>query len=179
MTPRGHIDAAGTQRRLRALAAIGWTRAQLAGRLGETPAGIGALLRVKTLPPAVAARISAVFDELWDTWPQGPAAGRERANARRKNWPVPMAWDYEPGDPHWIDDPHAGPAEGWQRPAGAQWRTGDLAAEATELITEHGCTRQQAALRLGVTTDAIGKALRRTGSVLATTRTKEDNHHAA
>jgi hypothetical protein len=175
---QGRVDATGTRRRLRALAAIGYTRPQLATRLHETPSRISYLLTapaVATVPAALDARARLVYDELWHPWPEGPAAARARAAARRRGWAVPMAWDDHPGHGHGIDDPAAVPAPGWQRPRRHRWNAADLADEATDLITRHGCTRRQAADRLGVTTEAIKKALSRTPP----SSTEEDTHHAA
>ena len=150
--------AAGTRRRLQALVAIGWTRAQLARRLGLTPPRLGRLLHHDGLvEAATAAAALALYDELWNHWPAGAAADRSRGYARARDWAVPMAWDDDQ-----IDDPDAGPAPGWRRSDRTTRRAADLAADAAELITRQGYTRANAAARLGVTTSALDAALRRT-----------------
>lgn len=109
-------DAAGTVRRLRGLVAAGWTRAELARRLGWQHANLWALIdgRQPEVTARTAAAVRALTQELWNTAPaetspaQRGAANRVRREAAAKGWAPLLAWDDEPG-PHFIDDPSATP----------------------------------------------------------------------
>lgn len=88
----------GVQRRVQALAAIGWSAAEVARRVGVDPDGVKQLRRreVKQVKVDFAERIIATFDELCMTAmpPTGDAvATRQRNEARAKGWPPPLAWD--------------------------------------------------------------------------------------
>jgi hypothetical protein len=149
-------DATGTRRRLQALVAIGWHRAELARRLHLGPSQFKALLRRRRVAAGTAAAVEALYDRIWDQWPGGACAERARRYAAALGWPVPMAWDEED-----LDDPAAGPAAGWRRPARATWCAGDLAEDAGFIIATQGCGRALAAERLGVTKDALDQAFTR------------------
>lgn len=153
------IDATGTRRRLQALVACGWTKRHLAGRLGMTESNLGTLIRGGNVTAAKARAAAALYDELWDRRPpettrhERTSASKARNHARARGWAPPGAWDDER-----IDDPAAGPAEGWRR----EGRRGGavLAAEARELFG-FGLTRAQAAERLGVALNTLEKTLAR------------------
>lgn len=139
-------DATGTIRRIRALRRIGWTLEHIA-----TDSGVGTFQAVdrianrRVVTTATRDRIAATFDRLCMT--PGPSA-KAKAHAIRQGWPPPLAWDD-------IDDPN-------ERPRGvtdANPRR-DLLAEWDHLRTS-GESIHQAALQLGVTVDAIEKALER------------------
>jgi hypothetical protein len=99
------VPASGTQRRIRALMAIGWTSADIATRAGwGTPQAVTELLAVRrTVFVATAATIAAIYDDLCMT--PGPSE-KNRRDAQRKGWPPPLAWDD-------IDDPDEAP-HGWR-----------------------------------------------------------------
>lgn len=97
------VDATGTARRLRALAAIGWPMLTLSRRLGgATREYAGQIVnnrqRVRT---RTATAVANLYDELSMTL--GPSQ-RTRNAAKAKGWPPPLAWDDET-----IDDPSARP----------------------------------------------------------------------
>jgi hypothetical protein len=172
--------AAGTRRRLRALAACGWPLAEIAARLGTTPdvvrkmrdtpitgrgasaARVSLYARLWEAAPAVA----ALYDQLWDKPPprdtpaQRSAAARTSQAAAARGWPPPLGWDDDPG-PHGIDNPSGHPAPGWRRDDRARRRSADLAAEAAELARQ-GCSRTRAAERLGVPRATLDRAISRT-----------------
>jgi hypothetical protein len=106
---RGHqrpIPAAGTRRRLQALAAIGWTLPPIAAEAGVDEDTLWLIRTGKTqaVRPRVAEAVAAVYDRRWDE--PGPST-RSIAHARRLRWPPPMWWDDDV-----IDNPRpCGPAE--------------------------------------------------------------------
>lgn len=105
------VDGTGTQRRLRALAAIGWRYLDVAERIGATPARIGHLA-VGLYPKVhrdVTAAVARVYDEL--SMRPGPSA-RTRGHALRHGWAPPLCWEDEA-----LDDPKARPRMGHRRTA--------------------------------------------------------------
>jgi transcriptional regulator with XRE-family HTH domain len=154
------VDATGTQRRLKALVAIGWSQARLSARLGMLQSNFGVIMYRRTHVTAATARaVAALYDELWDQAPpqsghrEKIAANRARNYARARKWAPPAAWDDDR-----IGDPSAGPAQEWRRPA--RLGSAGLAAEYRELAAL-GYTRTLAAERLGVSRAALEKALER------------------
>ena len=100
------VDAAGTRRRLQALAAAGWPMTWLDARLGYRPGRCYQTTRRQWVTLRVAAEIAELYDALWD---QPSGAGREDRRARTmaatKGWAPPLAWDDDT-----IDDPDATPS---------------------------------------------------------------------
>lgn len=96
---RATVDGRGTRRRLHALAARGWTRAELARRLGRSPSSLARSMS----SPAVTARtdrdVRALYDRLWDvpvpetTGGEAARAARARAHAAAREWTPPLGWD--------------------------------------------------------------------------------------
>lgn len=161
------VPAAGSRRRLRALAWNGWSPAELARRLGE-PARVVRRLQSGSpcdVPADVAARISWLYDLLWDVTGNSP---RTAAAARRHSFAPALAWDDDqPGSEwdtgHCIDDPDAAPAPGWYRhPVRSALDDAARAAELADLVRQ-GMTLNRAALRLGIS----GAALRRLRDLVA------------
>lgn len=97
------VPAVGTQRRIRALMALGWTSADLARSCGwKTSQAVTELLTArKWVHVGTAETVARVYDELCMT-PGPSVVGRRRAAA--KGWPTPLAWDEGA-----IDDPKARP----------------------------------------------------------------------
>lgn len=97
------IDPTGTQRRLQALAALGWPQETLGARLGMRTADIGRISRGEPtrVRSVVAERVCQLYDELSMT--PGPSTLSVQ-RARAKGWAPPLAWDDEA-----IDDPTATP----------------------------------------------------------------------
>jgi hypothetical protein len=108
---RGHlrIDSTGTGRRLRALAAIGWTSEVIADKLGVTPSPVRDLSRqVRPLVTrTTAAKVAALYDEL--SMIPGPSTSAAK-RARAKGWVPPLGWDDDD-----LDDPNAAPSRMTER----------------------------------------------------------------
>jgi DNA-binding XRE family transcriptional regulator len=109
MSPGTLVDAAGTRRRVQALAFLGWT-VQAQGQM----AGVKRLSVAIThdhVTAAVARKVRDLYDRTWRTPPPEDtpagrkAARRTRNRARRLGWASPLAWD--DGS---IDDPAAKPS---------------------------------------------------------------------
>lgn len=106
------VSALGSQRRIRALQALGWSKQQIAWRMGYYDNGaISYLMRAETMLPKTAAKVAAVYDQLSMVRPEGAGANRARTWAARLGYAPPLAWDE--GD---IDDPAASP-RGWRAAA--------------------------------------------------------------
>ncbi|QRY43139.1 helix-turn-helix transcriptional regulator [Mycolicibacterium boenickei] len=107
--PRGLVDGGGwvpvvgSQRRIRALMAIGWTQGRIAEETGlGTGRAVSSVLNARTYVSArVAKSISDAFDRLHMT--AGPSDLLVR-RARIWGWPLPLQWDEDA-----IDDPDAQP----------------------------------------------------------------------
>lgn len=97
------VPAIGTVRRMQALVRFGYTRSDLADRLGITPSNATHLFRKNTahVTAETALKVEALFAELQLV--QGPSA-RAAAEGRRRRWPLPFDWDEET-----IDNPDATP----------------------------------------------------------------------
>jgi transcriptional regulator with XRE-family HTH domain len=167
MSRPGTGSQAGAQRRIRALAARGWSPAAI-----ERAAGIPAEVTVRALEnrrvlsPDAAARIAGAYERLWDKpAPQATEADRQASAAARqcahsRGWAPPMAWDDDQ-----LDDPDGRPAGGWKPFSGHLRKSADLAEDA-QFVREHGgyrlATNTEVAMRLGVTKPQLEKALHRT-----------------
>ena len=150
------VPAAGTARRLQALAHNAWSAGALAQRLAIPEHTIRRVQdgRAARVPQALADAVSTVYDQLWDK--HGPSARSARA-ARCNGWVPPLAWDDDNDDGHGIDDPRSEPAD-WKprRRLTAAQRGEEIAA-----LMATGCTPVEAAWRLGITRDALTQRLAR------------------
>jgi hypothetical protein len=163
---RAAPTAAGTTRRLRALAARSWTPQAIEQAAGIPARDVQRLLSgYRQVPPDLAAAVAGAYDRLWDRRPpQAGSAGREdaaamAAGARRSGWAPPMAWDDDQ-----IDLPDGQPARGWKPGAGSKRKAADLAEDATWVRQQGGyrhATEAEVAMRLGVTKAQLEKALSR------------------
>lgn len=96
------VDTTGTTRRLRALAATGWTTRQLADLLGSHQAQVRKWLAGDSrVHVDTAARVNSLYARLSET--PGPSK-RTTSWARRQGWIPPIGWDAET-----IDDPTVQP----------------------------------------------------------------------
>ncbi len=99
LTPRAHVDGAGTRRRLQALVAVGWTRSKLAEHIGIHHTNLCGIVTADSVRADTARKVAAAYDALWDRQPPmgTPADRRAAAAARReaaeKGWLPPAAWD--------------------------------------------------------------------------------------
>lgn len=97
------ISVIGSQRRIQALARMGWSAEMLAARVGCDRRRLAALTSGQQTKVTVrwARRIDELFNELQDV----PGPGRKAARfAELKGWAPPIAWDDDT-----IDDPNAKP----------------------------------------------------------------------
>lgn len=117
----GWVSAAGTRRRTRALAAIGYSTVAVAARAGVTRQHLREVAagRRERVTAGFARAITAVYEE-WammpatDTW----TARRTARWARTQDWPPPAAWDEAR-----LDDP----SERVEQSARAAMRTDEVA----------------------------------------------------
>ena len=104
-------SAAGTRRRLQALAVMGHSTAELAARM-DVPSGVVRRLqrgnRAK-VPAAIANATALLYDQLWDV--RGTSHHTVRAMAERHGWVPPLGWDDDNEAGHGIDAPAAVPAD--------------------------------------------------------------------
>lgn len=147
----GRVGAVGTTRRMQALAAMGWTLADLTGRTGLPYSTLESLRvpHVRQTSPAAAAAVARAYDDLCMT--PGPST-RARSMAVRKEWAPPLAWED-------IDDPAELPVVG-KRPVGGQGLSID---DLEHLLFWQAWTWPGITSRLGVTKSAIEHLCRRHG----------------
>lgn len=106
------VDATGTVRRIRALQRLGWSLRTISLAAGRAETWAGSLARVRSVSPATAATVRALYDDMsmrlppTRTWQERSAVTKARNHAERAGWPPPLAWDEDA-----IDDPGASPAE--------------------------------------------------------------------
>lgn len=164
LEPGARIGGAGTRRRLQALVAIGWTRRELAAQLGRTESNFGRTLRSDRVTVATARQATDLYERLWDQPPLGAIADRTRAEAARKGWPLPMAWDDDA-----IDDPAAEPARTETRGRG---RPAVIDLGEVAWLRAVGIGDEFIAARLGVRAESIRRAEQRA-------RTRTDHEETA
>lgn len=88
----------GVQRRLRALAAMGYAMSRLAPMIGAHPDPLVRMMRRKDEPEYVRAYIVDGVLRVYEQFsmkipPAGPVATRQRTMAARRGWVPPLAWD--------------------------------------------------------------------------------------
>lgn len=152
IVPGCAVNAIGIHRRIEALLADGWTKAELNRRLGNDAPNAKALqvCRSGRVRAATAAKVVALYVELVDVG--GPSAFAAR-RYRGRGYAPPEAWTWDT-----IDDPWAWPAE--VSPAREQGRREALAEDAAWLV-EHGLSVELTAHRLGVTSEYAQQLLER------------------
>lgn len=153
------VPIIGTQRRLRALVAIGYTNRQLAAELGSPYDHFNRLVdgRVTHCTASTARRAAAVFARLEETpAPDGLGARRSLARAAKRGWLPPIVWN-----PDTIDDPAAKPEV---RTESRPFRIPPhFAEEYTDYRDHVGLDDQAIAQRFGVSLDTLMARLRRVG----------------
>lgn len=87
------VPARGAQRRLQALAALGWTFQDMAARLGCHRQSVHAILSEEHILASRHRAVCALYDQLCMTVPEGGYATRARRHAQRRGWLPPLAWD--------------------------------------------------------------------------------------
>lgn len=88
------VDAAGTRRRVQALAALGYTLKEQAEAVGRIPTNY----RMVLAQLYVSAKVARAVRDLYDRWamtppPQTWTAERTRRHALKRGWLPPLAWD--------------------------------------------------------------------------------------
>lgn len=102
--PNPHVPILGIERRVQALARLGWSISALSVRLGRDRTYLQKVLRRPAVETGTALAVIRLYDDLSMTWCTAPTAGRVAARARAAGWPPPLAWDEGA-----IDDPTATP----------------------------------------------------------------------
>ncbi|MFT4225322.1 hypothetical protein [Micropruina sp.] len=155
ITPTSTI---GTRRRLEALCAIGWSLAEISRHAGMSDSWAAMILRSIRTTPDVAAKIRAIYDQLWnqqpptDTWGDRINRGRAKARAARRGYAPPLAWDDDT-----IDEAHA-------QPFGHNPSTQPKRRTATIIeAIDDGAPLADLTRRFGIKPDSIYSVLKRAG----------------
>jgi hypothetical protein len=146
------IDPTGTHRRIRALNWLGWTWQEIAAACGKSSKEwVGELLKSQRVHSDTAATVERAYAAMSMTAPEGPQRARVRRAAEKRGCVPPMGWLD-------LDDPDEQPDTGWRpvrnRPAA------ELLAEWAHL-RGLGVSAHHAARQLGVTVEAVEKAIER------------------
>jgi transcriptional regulator with XRE-family HTH domain len=159
------VDSCGVRRRLDALAAIGWSRSDLAAELGCDRSNVQRMVRSPRSTTETVAVVRALYDRLSMT--PGPSR-KARSHAAGRGWAPPLAWDDRA-----IDDPAARPSRTGGRDAratrtaldeiaiGRAMRGGHVAlrpaerAEAARRLTAAGLPASEIAARLDITKRSV------------------------
>lgn len=140
------VSGLGTARRIKALVAIGYTQADIAERIGWSPANLSKLLDEDGMVSASTARtIDALYHQLCMT--PGPSV-RARQRAKKLGWAPPLAWDD-------IDDPDETPNIGAERRVSF--------AERYLEMRELGLRHHEIAARMGIDLESLNRQLYRYG----------------
>ncbi len=143
----GMVPAVGTLRRLKALAAIGWSLRDQGIMLGHTRSYV---LQLVSRPPVEVLSSTAVkVDDLYRklSMTTGPSSSA-RSRAQSKGWPPPLAWDN-------IDDPNETPDMGVDAQASFEERYTEMRAL--------GFTAEAIAKRMGIKFESLERQLIRHG----------------
>jgi hypothetical protein len=101
------VNAAGTRRRIQALAAFGWSIAEQARRLNRGIRNFNDLLTQQLVTVRTAREVAELYEQMSATPPPaGMVRTRTRRMAANREWAPPLAWDDD------IDDPAATPHTG-------------------------------------------------------------------
>lgn len=158
------VDAAGTRRRLQALAAEGWSARQLAQR--GTYANYTNLTRIlcgrkRRVAASTHKAVADLYDDLdgtlapRDTREHRISATKAAGLAASSKWAPREAWDETT-----INDPAAGPRWDWVRTGNGSRSAADTAEDIRDLLSmgEH---EELIAGRLGITAQRLRDILRR------------------
>lgn len=142
---RRWVNAAGTYRRLRALALRGWSLPSLAARSG-LPVSWLQFVASRNIDQLDHRRAEAVADLFRDLWLIDGPSKITQARARRAGYIPALAWDD-------IDDPVAEP-----QGVGASFGPEKADDEAVARLTRAGLTAQQIADQLGTTKRTVSRS---------------------
>lgn len=148
------VPAIGTQRRIQALAAMGWPQEMAAERAGLGARYMNQVLKQQRVLGRTANAIARLYDEVSGSKAERfgvrtVSAKRARARATANRWAPPAYWAKFPGA---IEDPHF---TSLYKVTQAEL----LAEEADWLVTTVGLTRAEAAIRLGKDKSYIDRVL--------------------
>lgn len=140
-------DFTGTERRLQALVASGYSQAQIAREMSTHESWLSRLVNGygHSVNAETVARVKQVYDRLAMT--PGPS-DRARRQARERGWAPPLAWDDDD-----IDNPAAKPDVGVHRPVSFPERYGEM--------RELGYNDLQIIGKLGIKPDSLYRQLMR------------------
>lgn len=146
------VPALGSQRRIQALAAIGWRFADISEQVGWKRAHepVKSVMTQAMISRHNAKRITAAYMEL--SGKPGPST-RVIVAAKKRGWPEPSAWFGVD-----IDDPDATPDPGWSEPTRPSLRA---LIEDFDWLVSQGETEHAAAARIGVRLDNFRDSRRR------------------
>ncbi|MGH3996321.1 MAG: hypothetical protein ACRDTJ_02520 [Pseudonocardiaceae bacterium] len=145
------IPSLGTQRRIQALRARGWSSGQLAARGGwKSSQAFDFIALSEVCSRATAARVKRLYDALADQEPPpGPRVKWLRDRAAAKGWALPGAWLD-------IDDPDEIPDSG----SDGRMSTAEKYAEVQWLLSL-GVSKHEALKRVGWSRTAMERYLER------------------
>ncbi|ORV07099.1 hypothetical protein AWB94_13940 [Mycolicibacterium canariasense] len=153
-----HMNPIGAIRRIRALAALGYTRSQIAGAVANYQINLHKYLTGSAawVRPETFDRIDAAYQTLGaQPLPQGPHADTARRIAAARGWLPPLAW--QDGE---IDDPDA---QG--DPSVVLKPSRSVPSDFLDIVADHrehvGRTDAEIAKRLGITTETLKLRIRR------------------
>ena len=145
----GRVSPVGTQRRLQALVAKGYTWSHLDRWMGNRMSEKFGSGRLQYVFPSTAAKVTALYDALADVEPpqttptERGAVTKAQNLARRKGWPGPDAWfGADIDDPDERPDPGYSPARDGdevdpvvvERILSGDWRLKATSAERAEVV---------------------------------------------
>lgn len=151
--------AAGTQRRLQALMALGWSLTEIQRSTGMT--ALGRCLTRDLITARAARAVRGFYDTHWDITPRScdlhaqAVIERTRARAVSAGWLPPLAWDDDA-----IDDPAAAPPAAALRRVNSSHR---IHVDDVGELTEQGATWAELERRIGACRNSIEVALIRAG----------------
>lgn len=93
------IPSRGTQRRVQALVARGWSQAKIGALVDVTPGNFWRVMKADSVTAKFALTVMAVYDRLWNTpppneeWRDRIAFSRSLNYAAERRWVAPFGWD--------------------------------------------------------------------------------------
>jgi transcriptional regulator with XRE-family HTH domain len=162
LAPGAHIPNVGTQRRIQALVAVGWSMTRIAAELGMGRSNFGPVAHgARNVTVATAQAVAALYDRRWDQAPPTSTTAdltayrRARRYAADHGWVPPLAWDDGA-----LDDPDARPADLRDHRRVNHTR---VDPEDVEFLLETAATRAEIAQRLHVQPGTLEQQLKRLG----------------
>jgi DNA-binding CsgD family transcriptional regulator len=154
------INSVGTQRRIQALAAMGWPQDHI-GRRGGWDGRLAWVLTHDRVTSGTADKISAIYDRLRVLVPEDHgvtalSAQRAREAAARRGWVSPFGWDGN------IDDPNAQPDTDDTAPAQIITPKRDKTRnDEIKHLAGFGISEAEIARRVGLTRQDVAERLKK------------------